>query len=195
MDGDAVELSLYARLWLSKLMNKKVILITVSGLDKRGLVSALSKVVAEHSGNWLEGRMANLAGNFIGILRVEIGEDHQKDLLASLETLNDAGLTVSWQPAIGDNENALPEGRDVVLDIMGQDHVGIVRDITQVLTQNGISVQSLDTTLEEASMAGGMVFHAKVHLRLPNHLSRDDLHEKLESISDSLHVEVELADA
>lgn len=173
-------------------MTNKNILITVAGADKPGLVSALSSAIAEHSGNWLEGRMANLAGQFTGILRVEIAESKMDNLLASLEKLDEAGLHVSWQPAV--ESAALPDGHDMELDIMGQDHPGIVRDITQVLSQNGVSVQSLDTSLEEASMAGGMVFRAQAILRVPEHLSSDELHGKLQDISDSLHVEINLAD-
>ena len=39
---------------------------------RTGLVEALSQVVAQHDGNWLESRMARLGGQFAGILRVGV---------------------------------------------------------------------------------------------------------------------------
>jgi len=175
-------------------MPEHVVLITVTGPDKPGLVSALSEVVAAHDGNWLDGRMANLAGYFAGMLRVEIASESQADLMSDLESLVSTGLRVSMQPISDhpvDDEN---DGHDVEMDLLGQDHPGIVRDITQVLSQHGVSVQSLDTTIEEASMAGGMLFHAKAKLRVPNPVSTGVLHEKLQALSDSLMVEIVVAD-
>lgn len=173
-------------------MTKKAILITVTGKDKPGLISALSGVVAAHDGNWLESRMANLGGQFAGMLRVEVSEDCQSELLKALEELDAWGLSVSLHAA--SNEQELLEGHDVELELLGQDHPGIVRDITQVLSANGISVQALDTFIEEASMAGGMLFHAHAKLRVPTHLTTEQLHEKLQVLSDSLLLDITLAD-
>ncbi len=173
-------------------MAKQSILITVTGPDKPGLVSALSEVVAAHDGNWLEGRMANLSGQFAGMLRVEVASSSQAELLSDLESLVSTGLTVNMQPVPDLPVDA--DGHDVELDLLGQDHPGIVRDITQLLSKNGISVQSLDTSIEEASMAGGMLFHAKARLRVPMNMTTDTVHEKLQTLSDSLLVEIAVVD-
>ncbi len=45
------------------------------------MVSALADVVAAQDGNWLESRMANLGGQFAGIIRIEVDESRQEDLL------------------------------------------------------------------------------------------------------------------
>lgn len=166
------------------------ILITISGPDKPGLVNALAEVVARHDGNWLESRMANLGGQFAGILRVEVAEDHQAELLKALQALDSAALHVSLQ-AVLDTPHTTP-GRTLVLELLGQDHPGIVRDITRVLTEADVSVQSFDSSLEDASMAGGVLFRASAVLRLPEGLSDDQLHARLQSLSDSLMVEIVL---
>ena len=53
------------------------LVLTLIGSDRPGLVEAVAEVIAGHGGNWLESRMAHLAGKFAGILRVEIPEGLQ----------------------------------------------------------------------------------------------------------------------
>ena len=48
------------------------LVLTLIGPDRPGLVEAVAEVIAGHGGNWLESRMAHLAGQFAGILRVEV---------------------------------------------------------------------------------------------------------------------------
>jgi glycine cleavage system regulatory protein len=173
-------------------MTDRGILITVSGADRPGMVSALAEVVAAHDGNWLESRMANLGGQFAGILRVEVNALQRPALLEALQALDSASLHVSLQDV--QELASPPTGHDVELELLGQDHPGIVRDISRVLSECGISVQAFDSYLEEASMAGGMLFHAHARLRVPTHMSTDQLHEQLQGLSDSLMVEITLAD-
>ena len=47
---------------------------TFVGADQPGLVEQLSQTVAEHGGNWLESRMSELAGQFAGIVKVEVSQ-------------------------------------------------------------------------------------------------------------------------
>ena len=48
------------------------LLLTAVGADRSGLVSDLSEIVAHYDGNWLDSRMARLAGAFAGIVLVDI---------------------------------------------------------------------------------------------------------------------------
>ena len=173
-------------------MNLKTILITVSGPDRPGMVSALAEVVAAHDGNWLESRMANLGGQFAGIIRIEVDEFRQEDLLTAAQALHSSALNVALLPV--EDTHILPAGRDVELELIGQDHPGIVRDISRVLSDAGVSVQAFDSFLEEASMAGGMLFHAHAHLSVPEQLGTEQLHERLQSLSDSLMIDINLVD-
>ena len=171
-------------------MNTTAILITVSGPDKPGMVNALAEVVANHDGNWLESRMANLGGQFAGILRVEVVESRQQALLAAVQALDSSALQVSLK-AVGDSAMP-PSGRELELELLGQDHPGIVRDISRVLSEAGVSVQAFDSWLEDASMAGGVLFHASAQLSLPEGLTTEQLHERMQTLSDSLMVDIHL---
>ncbi|MGI9430405.1 MAG: glycine cleavage system protein R, partial [Bythopirellula sp.] len=61
-------------------MSKTSLVLTVLGQDRPGLVDAIAQAVADHGGNWVESRMAHLAGHFAGILRVEVDADQAEAL-------------------------------------------------------------------------------------------------------------------
>ena len=51
---------------------QRLLVMTVIGQDRPGLVESVAALVTEHGGNWLESRMSRLGGHFAGILRVEV---------------------------------------------------------------------------------------------------------------------------
>ena len=52
-------------------------MLTVIGPDRPGLVEAIAAVIARHGANWEESRMAQLGGQFAGMLRVTAPEETQ----------------------------------------------------------------------------------------------------------------------
>ena len=63
------------------------LVMTVIGPDRSGLVETLAAPVNRCGGNWLDSRMAHLAGEFAGILRVEVPSDAVDGLLKELSDL------------------------------------------------------------------------------------------------------------
>src|SRR5258707_13727425 len=106
---------------------QRMLVMTVIGQDRPGLVESIAGLVAEPRGNWLQSRMSHLGGQFAGILRVEVPPEEEKELLADLDQLGALGLRVVVSP---DQPNPLPRpGRLNFLYIIGQDRPGIVRQI------------------------------------------------------------------
>ena len=77
---------------------QRMLVMTVIGPDRTGLVDSVAGLVTEHGGNWLESRMSRLGGHFAGILRVEVPEDKEPQLAAALQKLQSRGLTVVVHP-------------------------------------------------------------------------------------------------
>ena len=71
-------------------MNASLVM-TIIGPDRPGLVQSLAAVVADHQGNWVESRMSHLAGQFAGILRIDIDATQMDRLIDSLRGLEDQG--------------------------------------------------------------------------------------------------------
>lgn len=66
--------------------------LTLIGPDRPGIVDSVSEVVVANGGNWLESRMAHLAGKFAGVLRVEVPEEQAAALEVALGRLETTGL-------------------------------------------------------------------------------------------------------
>lgn len=165
--------------------------LTVIGPDKPGLVESLSAAVAEHGGNWLESRMARLAGQFAGIVLVQVADDQADKLVAAVRGLGERGLKIMVEDCCDDTP-AAAQRRIVTLELVGQDHPGIVRQISRALAALDINVEELDTACESASMSGEMLFRASARLGLPVGVSTEELQERLEVLADELMVDIEL---
>ena len=77
-------------------MAARFLVITFTGEDRPGIVSALAAVVRGHGGNWEASRMASLAGRFAGILQVRVDAPAAEGLVAALRQV--PGLTVVVDP-------------------------------------------------------------------------------------------------
>lgn len=167
------------------------LVLTILGPDRPGLVESIARLVATHDGNWLESRMAHLAGQFAGILRVEVDAAQAESLTQALASLAQAGLETVVHP---DPAAAVPSNRPLVkLDLLGQDRPGIVRQISGVLAALGVNVEELNTECRAAAETGHPLFHAVADLRLPPDVSEEDLRIALENVAADLMVDVKLA--
>jgi len=167
------------------------LVMTIIGPDRPGLVGQLAHVIAEHGGNWLESRMAHLAGQFAGILRVEVPAPQQTALMTALRALDPHGLTVQIQP--GKPVAAAPVGSLIVIEVVGHDRPGMVRQISHVLAQLNINVEELASHCESAPMSGEILFHAKAKVSLPPGCSLAQLQQALEKIATDLMVDISAA--
>lgn len=164
--------------------------MTIIGQDRPGLVDSVAAIVAEQGGNWLESRMSRLGGHFAGILRVEVPAQQEAILVQSLKGLSAKGLSVVVHP---DQPSSLSGERKLsILEIVGQDRPGIVREISHALAEYGVNVEELHTERASAAMSGEMLFRAKAHLSIPENCSLVEVRRKLERIAEDLIVEVSL---
>lgn len=168
------------------------LVLTAIGDDRPGLVESLSQAVADHGGSWQESYMAHLAGKFAGILRAEVPTDRAASLEAALRQLASTGLQVVVEAS---RHQAAGEARSLLLELIGLDHPGIVRDISHALASRGINVDELTTELTNAPMSGEPLFKARVQLRLPADASIDDLRDTLEALANDLMVDITLDDS
>ena len=167
------------------------IVLTVIGDDQPGLVDKLSAVIAEHGGNWEESRMAQLAGKFAGILRVSVADAQAEALTAAFQALDEEGL-LHITAAPTDDGPAQTRKRALHLELVGQDHPGIVHDISHALAKHDISIEELTSHTESASMAGGNLFLAEMRLSVPESVTTEALRGLLEGLANELMVDINL---
>ncbi|MDO4411495.1 glycine cleavage system protein R [Cutibacterium sp.] len=167
------------------------LLLTAVGADRAGLVSDLSEIVASHDGNWLDSRMARLAGAFAGIVLVDIDESKVERLKADLGTLEVKGLkvTVTDTSPHGDQNEAI-----LVVNLVGHDHPGIIHKVAATMARLGVTIDDLSTGLREAPMGDGILFEARAQCRITNATTLEDLRSELESIATEIMVDIDLID-
>jgi glycine cleavage system regulatory protein len=172
-------------------MSKTSLVLTVLGADRPGLVESIARVVAEHGANWVESRMAHLAGQFAGILRVDVAADKAEPLAAALRSLGESGLESIVHP---DPTTATASERPLLhLELIGQDRPGIVREISRVLASQGVNVEELKTECVSAPTTGQALFRASAQLRLPASVNESSLRDALEAVAADMMVDIDLA--
>ena len=166
---------------------KCYLIMTVLGSDRPGLVSSLADTVARHGGNWLESRMARLAGQFAGIVRIECPAAAVDALLNELRTPGIPGLTVQ---AVREAAVEAPARRTLTVEVMGHDRPGIVRELSAAIAKAGGNVEELTTNLESAPMSGHPMFRARGVISIPEHVATSDLTTAIECLGGDLTVDV-----
>lgn len=164
------------------------LILTVIGDDRPGLVEQLASTVSAYGGNWLESRFAHLGGKFAGILRIQAEAAKASALQAALEAHTDFRITAELVA----EEPSSTYTRHLQLSLTGHDRIGIVRDVSQVLTRFNVNVEKLRTEVSSAPMSGEPLFEATAQLKAEAGLDLRQLQLALEQLSDDLMVEITL---
>jgi len=167
------------------------LVLTLIGPDHPGIVEAIAEPIARHGGNWLESRMAHLAGKFAGILRVEVPAGREAALVAALRALEASGLklTIEASPVPGAEEGA----RTFLLELVGLDRPGIVREISHALAERRVNIEELTTDRTTAAMSGELLFRSRARITVPPGTDPERLRERLEQLAGDLMVQITLA--
>jgi glycine cleavage system regulatory protein len=166
------------------------LILTIVGPDRPGLVNLISDRVTAFGGNWLESRMANLAGQFAGIVHLHVPQANAAALIAAFRDLEAQGLRIVVTR--GAEGAGGPAGRRMRLELVGQDRPGIVREISHALASRGVSIEELVTDCVSGSMSGETLVRASAQLRVPAQVGTVQLREALESLANDLMVDLTL---
>jgi glycine cleavage system regulatory protein len=163
------------------------LVLTLVGDDRAGLVQTVAEVVSAHGGNWETSELAELAGTFAGIVLVSVPDRGLDDLKTALQNL-DGLLTVTVQGAA--ESAATRSGRRFTFTVLGNDHPGIVRDVTGILTRHGLTIDLFSSETREAPMAGGTLFEATVTARSSDEDAVQAAIEELERLAGEIQVDL-----
>jgi len=165
------------------------LVLTVIADDKPGIVEQLSAVIARHNGNWLESRMAHMAGKFAGIVSISADADRTDALLADLKALSSRGIQVNTESGqVSADDNCI----ELTMNLVGNDRPGIVKEVSQALAAMNVNVLELTTDCGPAEMSAVPLFKAEAVLRVPQNFDSHKVADALEAISNDLMVEIRL---
>lgn len=164
---------------------KESLVMTLIGKDRPGLVQSLSTLIEANGGNWEASRMVQLAGEFAGLLSIEVDADKADALESALSNLD--GMTVTVSRGVSDHEN---EGAMRRLEVVAQDRPGIVRQVTAVIASLGLNIEELETEVGSAPMSGELHFKAEARLWAADAAAFDGLPDRLEELGSELMVDL-----
>jgi glycine cleavage system regulatory protein len=165
------------------------LVLTIVGPDRPGLVNLISERATAHGANWLESRMANLAGQFAGIVLLQVPDAKLEGLVKAIEEFRTQGLRVTAQRGAATIAGTM---RRLHLELVGQDRPGIVRDISGALAQLRVSIDELVTDCVSGSMSGESLFRARAKLHVPQDVETSALRDVIEGLANDLMVDVTL---
>lgn len=168
----------------------QLLVLTVMGPDRPGLVDSLSRVIAAHGASWQQSRMARLAGQFAGILLVQVPVEAKIALVQDLEALGSSALMV--HVASGEDEERAEATRSVSLSLVGSDRPGIVQRISRALAEHGVNVDAFESEVSRAPISSELLFTATATLSLPAGLELSVVRRDLEALAGDMMVDLTL---
>ena len=168
------------------------LVITVIADDRPGIVERLAEIITSHQGNWLESSLSRLAGKFAGIVSITLADDQLAALQTAFKQLANEGIRITTEIAAETPSDDLPiTGSPLLLTLTGNDRPGIVKEISTRLAKLKVNVEELQTHCESAPMTGELLFNLRATLTLPETVTRDQVRDSLEDLSNDLVVEIE----
>lgn len=165
------------------------LVVTVMGRDRPGIVSSLADVAQRHGANWTASRMARAAGEFAGMVQLDVPRENEEALTRALHALESGGLHIAV--AKSGPASAPASMRAFDLELVGDDRVGIVSQITRLLAQRGVSIENLHTDLAGGT-AGKHSFRIGAHVLVPAAVSIEALRQDLASLAGEMQVDIGL---
>jgi len=165
-----------------------MLILTVVGDDRAGLVSALAETVSAHGGNWERSELAELDGTFAGVVEVSVPATGLDTLTAALNAL-DGLLKITTHAGVPYSANQWPQ---LSLTVIGNDRPGIIKEISGALSRHRLNIEHLSSKTTETPMAGGVLFEATVLARVPADADTAAIRADLEQLAAEIQVDLQL---
>ena len=166
------------------------LVVSIVGGDRQGIVSSLAERAQRFGANWAASRMTRLAGEFAGMVHFEVPRENADALAAALRGLESSGLQVVVARSNG--ANVPPSLRVVELELVGEDRVGIVSNLTKMLAGRGISIENIHTDIVRSGVSGKQTFKVEAHLLVPAALSIEALRLEVGTLASEMMVDIAL---
>lgn len=160
------------------------IMVTIHGANKADLVKVLSEKTHTLGGKWLNSKISHIDNYFAGLLKVEIAASNIEQLANEFRNL---GIKVEAVEL----ENVSPvKSTYLNLNIDAKDRPGLVHDISQVLSDNSITVENMECHRLGLADISGTVFTSQFKILVNEEFDKQALLQNLQEISEDLVVDL-----
>ena len=161
------------------------IILSVIGPDKSGIVSEISKIVKNYSGNIEKSRMIRLGDFFTIMVLISINKNNIENMNKELDNYS------NYQISIHELKNNLNDINEDIhtIHLNGIDNEGLVYQITNELAELDINIEELKTNTENAPMSGLTLFSLTAKISHPE-LNYNTLKTKMDVLASELDVNI-----
>ena len=172
--------------------DKNQLIITAVGPDRIGLVENISAFITRHNCNIEDSKMAVFCGEFALILLLS-GDSGSLFSIANhyRELEIETGLAISIKTP--SPRKASESWLSYSLTVSCMDHAGIVYQISGILSELGINIESMETTTYAAPVSGTPIFRLEAYISVPTTTNINTLRERFAEIQRAENVDIELA--
>lgn len=166
----------------------QLIVLSVLGTDRSGVVDSISKVILDCGGNIEESRMTALGKEFAMLVLVSGNWHTLNKLEASLDKLtngNDLTFTIKKTDVRLDNDECMPYGVDIVC----LDQPGIVFNLSSFFAARNIEISEVVTRRYAAAHTGAPMFSLQMTVSLPSSVHISQLRDEFMEFCDQLNLD------
>jgi len=169
-------------------------IMTAFGNDRPGIVADVTRLLFENGCNLEDNSMTLLADEFTLILLFSSAESGiEERLLQECRRLErDKGISAFIRPLKDRQDSTMADSFPCILHVEGLDQAGIVYKVSQYLADNRVNIIDLNSKVRESPESGTAIYLMDIDVRVPNHLSLDQLEAGLTAVADELHVDITL---
>lgn len=156
-------------------------MVTAVGVDRPGVIAALSGVLVELGCNLSDTQMAVLQGYATMMLVVDAPESVGIEVLQRSLARESEGLDHTvWVQPISDAVPLSAKGDRWQVSIYGSDRPGVVFEASRLLADAGINVVGLESRLS------GTVYSLSMHVDVPPGVHGDEVATRLDRLGEHL---------
>ena len=170
---------------------KDNLILTAVGPDQIGLVEKISQFIAQRGCNIEDSKMAVFCGEFALILLISGDADNLSRAASAdkeLGTLTGLNISVRKPTAKRVPAQSLP----YQLTASCLDHPGVVHQLSGLLSQLNINIESMETKTYLAPVSGTPIFRMEALLSVPPTLSISRLRQQLDEIEREANIDIDL---
>ncbi len=162
----------------------QLIVLSIIGTDRTGIVQEISKVILECGGNIEESRMTALGAEFAMLMLISGNWHTLTKLESGLDKLTEDGsLTINLkktgQPA--SRNDCMPYAVDVVC----LDHPGVVFGLANFFAARNIEIAELATRQYAAAHTGAPMFAVQMNINVPGSINLSQLRDEFLEFCDN----------
>lgn len=173
---------------------QKSFVLTLTGPDRIGIVDELTGLLLARGGNVETSRMARLGGEFAVLMRVSMPEQSLGELDVDLESLEAQGykLTTTFPRYVP--AQAYPDWHPFQIEVEGADHEGIIHGVAHYLSEQGISIESMESDSTPAPTSGVPLFSMTALVVVPPDHANSDWRGGLEEIAGKMNLDIRVSE-